>query len=66
MHGGVAGHAGLFGTAYDLAKLGQMWLNEGTYAGTKYFSTETVHLFTWKQYELCRRGLGWDKSDFVN
>jgi beta-N-acetylhexosaminidase len=66
MHGGVAGHAGLFGTAMDLAKLGQLWLNKGTYAGLDYFKPETVSLFTKKQYANSRRGLGWDKRDFVN
>jgi beta-N-acetylhexosaminidase len=30
MHGGVAGHAGLFSNANDLAKLGQLWLNGGS------------------------------------
>jgi beta-N-acetylhexosaminidase len=66
MYGGVAGHAGLFGTANDLVKLGQLWLNEGSYAGLHYFKPETVHLFTTKQYEKSRRGLGWDKRDFIN
>jgi CubicO group peptidase (beta-lactamase class C family) len=66
MHGGVAGHAGLFGNAYDLAKLGQLWLNKGTYAGLHYFKPETVSLFTKKQFEASRRGLGWDKRDFTN
>ncbi len=66
MYGGVAGHAGLFGTANDLVKLGQLWLNEGSYAGIRYFKPETVHLFTMKQYEKSRRGLGWDKRDFSN
>jgi len=66
MYGGVAGHAGLFGTANDLVKLGQLWLNGGSYAGLNYFKPETVHFFTGKQYEKSRRGLGWDKRDFVN
>lgn len=66
MHGGIAGHAGLFGTAMDLAKLGQLWLNKGSYAGLDYFKPETVSLFTEKQYANSRRGLGWDKRDFVN
>jgi beta-N-acetylhexosaminidase len=66
MHGGIAGHAGLFGTAMDLAKLGQLWLNKGTYADLDYFKPETVSLFTEKQYANSRRGLGWDKRDFVN
>lgn len=61
MHGGVAGHAGLYGTANDLAKLGQLWLNHGTSGRVKIFSPETVALFTAKQFEDSRRGLGWDK-----
>lgn len=61
MLGGLAGHAGLFGTANDLAKLGQMLLNGGSYGGTRYFKPETVARFTSKQYENSRRGLGWDK-----
>jgi CubicO group peptidase (beta-lactamase class C family)/beta-glucosidase-like glycosyl hydrolase len=66
MHGGVAGHAGLFGNATDLAKIGQLWLNKGTYAGLQYLKPETVDFFTRKQYENSRRGLGWDKRDFIN
>lgn len=66
MHGGIAGHAGLFGNAYDLAKIGQLWLNKGSYAGLHYFKPETVSFFTKKQYEMSRRGLGWDKRDFIN
>jgi len=61
MHGGVAGHAGLFGTANDLAKLGQMLLQDGYYGGYQYYRPETVRLFTNKQFETSRRGLGWDK-----
>jgi len=61
MHGGVAGHAGLFSNANDLAKLGQMWLQEGYYGGKQFFSPETIRLFTARQYQLSRRGLGWDK-----
>jgi CubicO group peptidase (beta-lactamase class C family)/beta-glucosidase-like glycosyl hydrolase len=61
MLGGVAGHAGLFGDANDLAKIGQMLLNGGTYGGVRFFKPETVSLFTAKQYDNSRRGLGWDK-----
>jgi CubicO group peptidase (beta-lactamase class C family) len=49
MFGGVAGHAGLFGNALDLAKLFQMMLNEGEYGGERYISRETVELFTQKK-----------------
>lgn len=61
MLGGVSGHAGLFGTANDLSKLGQMLLQEGSYGGTKYYKPETVSLFTARQFASSRRGLGWDK-----
>ncbi len=61
MHGGIAGHAGLFSDANDLAKLGQMWLNQGSYGGVQFFKPETINLFTEKQYADSRRGLGWDK-----
>jgi beta-N-acetylhexosaminidase len=61
MHGGVAGHAGLFSNANDLAKLYQMLLQKGRYGGVRYFKPETVDFFTNKQFEKSRRGLGWDK-----
>lgn len=61
MMGGVAGHAGLFSNALDIAKLGQMLLQKGYYGGYQYLKPETVELFTSKQFETSRRGLGWDK-----
>ena len=61
MMGGVAGHAGLFSDANDLGKLGQMLLQEGQYGGIRYYKPETVRLFTDKQFDKSRRGLGWDK-----
>lgn len=61
MHGGIAGHAGLFSTANDLAKIGQMWLQYGYYGGRQYFGQETVKRFTSRQFLTSRRGLGWDK-----
>lgn len=61
MFGGVAGHAGLFSDANDLAKLAQMWLQKGSYGGLQFFKPETIDFFTQKQYENSRRGLGWDK-----
>ena len=62
MLGGVAGHAGLFSNANDLAKLGQMLLQEGNYGGIQYYRPEVVRLFTAKQFDNSRRGLGWDKA----
>lgn len=61
MLGGIAGHAGLFGNALDLAKIGQMLLNKGHYGGLQFYKPETIDAFTSKQYEDSRRGLGWDK-----
>ena len=61
MMGGIAGHAGLFSNATDLGKLGQMLLQEGQYGGVRYYKAETVRLFTHKQFDKSRRGLGWDK-----
>lgn len=59
--GGIAGHAGLFSTANDLAILMQMNMDMGTYAGKRYFNNWTVPIFTTPQSVDNRRGLGWDK-----
>lgn len=61
MLGGVAGSAGLFGTSNDMAVLLQMLLQDGTYGGRQYLKPETVALFTKRQFESNRRGLGFDK-----
>ncbi len=61
--GGVAGHAGLFASANDLAILYQMMLNRGTYGGVQYIKPATVDLFTAKQSAVSRRGLGFDRWD---
>jgi len=61
--GGVAGHAGLFGSANDIAILYQMMLNRGSYGGVQYIKPETVDLFTSKQSAVSRRGLGFDRWD---
>jgi CubicO group peptidase (beta-lactamase class C family) len=65
MFGGVAGHAGLFGNALDLAKLCEMLLNNGEYAGERYISEKTVDLFTRERLGIkgSRRGLGFDKPE---
>ena len=63
MLGGVAGHAGLFATANDLAILYQLFLNKGTYGGTRYFKASTVEQFTSRQSGISRRGLGFDRWD---
>lgn len=56
--GGVAGHAGLFSTAADLAVFAQMMLNGGEYNGTRIVADSTVALFT--KRAAGTRALGWD------
>jgi uncharacterized protein YbbC (DUF1343 family) len=61
--GGVAGHAGLFFTASDLARYARMILNLGELDGVRIFKPETVKLMTSVQTPAnvtSRRGLGWD------
>lgn len=61
--GGVAGHAGLFGSANDLGKYMHLLVNKGTYGGIHYFDSITLNLFTSAPYLSTgnRRGLGFDK-----
>ncbi|MCG8582790.1 MAG: serine hydrolase [Bacteroidales bacterium] len=63
MLGGVAAHAGLFANAGDLAKLGQMLLNEGKYGGIQYVNARTIGAFTKSVNHGNRRGLGVDKPE---
>jgi beta-N-acetylhexosaminidase len=66
MFGGVAGHAGLFSNAYDLAIIMQMLLNGGTINGKRYLLEETVKLFTAYHSDISRRGYGFDKPEKNN
>jgi beta-N-acetylhexosaminidase len=68
MQGGVGGHAGLFSNANDLAKLMQMYLQNGEYAGERYLSEEVVKEFTKCQFpkNKNRRGAGFDKAVLAN
>jgi beta-N-acetylhexosaminidase len=61
MLGGVAGHAGLFATALDLAKMMQMNLNKGNYGGKQYLNEATLPYFTKDLSNRSHRALGWDK-----
>lgn len=63
MIGGVSGHAGLFGNANDLAKMMQLYLNNGRYGGREYLDKKII-----AEYTSCiacnngnRRGYGFDK-----
>jgi serine-type D-Ala-D-Ala carboxypeptidase len=63
MLGGVSGHAGLFGSANDLAKLMQLYLNGGSYGGEQLIARVALDTFT--SCVACgegnHRGLGFDK-----
>lgn len=61
--GGVAGHAGLFSTAEDLAVYAQMMINGGEYAGVRVLDSETVEKMT-TAVKVPRgwRALGWDAN----
>lgn len=56
-HGGVAGHAGLFSTARDVAVLLELLLQRGSHGGRNYIRPEVVDTFLTRQ--LDGQGLGW-------
>lgn len=61
--GGVAGHAGLFGTAGDLARFCRMLLAEGAFEGARLLSERAVRQMTAPYFSRggqVVRGLGWD------
>ncbi|WP_404712598.1 serine hydrolase domain-containing protein [Sphingomonas sp. MMS24-J13] len=62
--GGVSGHAGLFSTAGDLAKLAQLYLDGGRYRGVRLFRPSTAALFMTAQSIPAGspRALGWDMA----
>ncbi|MBS1620408.1 MAG: serine hydrolase [Bacteroidetes bacterium] len=66
MFGGVAGHAGLFSDAYDLAMLYQMLANGGEINGERYIKKETIKFFSEYHSKVSRRGYGFDKPDKDN
>ncbi|MDP9366656.1 MAG: beta-lactamase family protein [Chloroflexota bacterium] len=58
--GGVAGHAGLFGSARDLSIFGQAYLNGGAFGAFMLLKPDTVAEMTRNQIgRLGSRGLGW-------
>jgi CubicO group peptidase (beta-lactamase class C family) len=58
--GGVAGHAGLFSSARDLAAFAQMLLNGGFYNGRRILSPDVIETFRKRQENAGTRALGWD------
>jgi len=63
MQGGVSGHAGLFSNAIDVAKMMQMFLQNGMYGNNRFFSEKTMNAFNTCYFcdEDNRRGVGFDK-----
>lgn len=63
MQGGVGGHAGVFGTSLDVAKMMQMYLQQGNYGDHQFFTKETFNKFNTCYYckDENRRGVGFDK-----
>ncbi len=65
--GGVAAHAGLFGTAPDLVRFARMMLGCGVLDGTRLVESATVDLFTRRSdVPGSSRALGWDTSSGVS
>jgi CubicO group peptidase (beta-lactamase class C family) len=62
--GGVSAHAGLFGSAHDLARFARMYLNGGESDGARIFRPETIDQFTTRQ--VADRALGWQKPSGTN
>jgi uncharacterized protein YbbC (DUF1343 family)/CubicO group peptidase (beta-lactamase class C family) len=61
--GGIAGHAGMFSTAADLARICRMLLDGGALDGARVFRPATVQLM-WERASdgFGTRTLGWDMS----
>ncbi len=60
---GVAGHAGLFGTAMDVARVAQAWLREGELGGERWLDSLTVRRFLTPATAAPTRYLGWERPD---
>lgn len=59
--GGIAGHAGLFSIAQEVAHFGQMYLQGGEIDGTRLLSEDSVAEMTRNQIgKLGARGIGWE------
>lgn len=60
MLNGVAGHAGLFSTANDIAKLMDVLMNKGKLGNKQFIQQSTVEYFTKKYSNESSRAIGWD------
>lgn len=66
MFGEVAGHAGLFSDAENIAAILQMFLNGGSFNGKQYIKPSTLKLFTAYNSSISRRGIAFDKPQKDN
>ena len=67
MLGGVSGHAGLFSSARDLARIAQVYLNRGELHGVRIWKPETIEEFTTVQDSaFSNRALGWETPTGTN
>jgi CubicO group peptidase (beta-lactamase class C family) len=63
MMGGVSGNAGLYSTAQDLAKFGEMYINDGKVNGKTFLKESTIKLFTHNAgVPGSNRALGWEMN----
>jgi CubicO group peptidase (beta-lactamase class C family) len=60
LFGGIAGHAGLFSTGSDLARLAQSWLRQGAAETGRWVAPETMREFLSRTTASGSRALGWD------
>jgi beta-N-acetylhexosaminidase len=58
--GGIAGHAGLFSTAWDLSVYAQTLLNGGAYGTRQVLQRGTIAAWTRRQANAETRAIGWD------
>jgi CubicO group peptidase (beta-lactamase class C family) len=61
--GGVAGHAGVFSTAMDLARFAQVWLRDGMGPNGPWVSPVTLRQFLTRGPRSGTRLLGWDSPE---
>ncbi len=62
--GGISGHAGLFGTAADVAAMGQLFIQKGIYNRKRLFRGATIDLFSRiVNPAVSNRALGWDTPE---
>jgi CubicO group peptidase (beta-lactamase class C family) len=67
MLGGVSGHAGLFSSGRDLARIAQLYLNHGTLDGIRIWKPQTIVQFTTVQDStFSNRALGWETPTGTN